>query len=268
MLTTDAVKLFITAKQSGNRSVHTLKWYRIILTQYAAMFPQLPKSPEALEKFIASCHGGDERKHGYYRALKVFYRWLKKRKIMRKNPLDDGIDTPQLRHKERPFLMPAKLNQLLNYPHPPEIKAALLFMADTGARLSEVHNLTVDNLSDLGDSWEATINGKTGERIVPISYESYHAMIVTLPYKYSVDWLCRAISEAFKNAGVRGTGHTLRHTFGTLWEGDESVLQHIMGHATITTTQIYRHSRMKFIHEQHAKYSPLRCVLNRTNPML
>jgi integrase/recombinase XerD len=266
MQTVDAVSKFINTCVSRNLSLRTIKWYREILFAFANKYPELPSDPELIESFIASVKVGDERRHGYYRSLRAFYHFLNKR-LGINDPME-CIEAPRRKPKIPRILMPQELNILLSYPHQPQIKTALMFLIDTGCRIGELHSLTLNCLQEIPWGHMAMVNGKTGQRMVPISYEVYHALMVNLPYSYSSWWLGRLISRAFKKASLRGSALTLRHTFGTLWEGDELVLQNIMGHASLNTTKRYRHLRLKTITEQHNKFSPLQMVFTSSKNML
>jgi integrase len=107
-----------------------------------------------------------------------------------------------------------------------------------------------------------------GMRIVPISYETYHALMINLPFVWSKDWLARLISENCKQAGVKAGALVFRHTFGSLWSGDEIILQQIMGHTTLTTTKRYRHLRTQVLVKQHNEFTPLKMVLGSSKSML
>lgn len=264
-MTTVAVNMFLQSRRSKGLSPQTIRWYRGILLLFAQKFPRLPDSPSDIEQFLLECQGGDERRHGYYRALMCFYHFLHKRGFT--SFIMEYIEPPRRSHKEPHWLMPDELNRLLSYPHPPTIKTALLFLIDTGARLGELSSLNLDNIKETPWGYIAGIRGKTGMRYVPINYETYHALMVNAPFGYKKHRLGRLISMAFKDAEVKGSAITLRHTFGTLWEGDELVLQAIMGHTHLSTTKIYRHLRMKILSEQHRLYSPLKMVLSSSKEM-
>lgn len=244
----------------------TIKWYSVILCKFANRYPKLPTRPELIEDFIIDTQAGDERKHGYFRTLRCFYRFLHKRfQIL--NPMD-CIEPPRRKRKNPRILSPDELDQLLCFPHPPEIKAALLFLCDTGTRLGELANLKEMNIQEMPWGYIAKLNGKTGERPVPLSVETYHALVQNLPFGYSKDYLGRKIAQAFKDAHIKGTAHTLRHTFATLWEGDELALQNILGHTSLSTTKIYRHLRSEILSSQHRQFSPLKMVFARSKSML
>lgn len=266
MNTLEAINLFINSRRSKGLSPQTIRWYRGILLFFAQRYPTLPESPEDIEAFLVSCKTGDERRHGYYRTLRCLYRFLHRR-LNTPNPVE-VVDPPRRLPKQPKALMPDDVNKLLNYPHPPQIKAAILFLIDTGARVGELAGLDIDDLEETPWGLVATIKGKTGVRMVPISYETYHALMVNLPFRYKAHWMGTLISRAFNNAGVEGSAHKLRHTFGTLWQGDELVLQQIMGHAHLSTTRLYRHLRTQVLSEQHHQYSPLRMVLASSKSML
>lgn len=265
MKTEQAINLFLKSRQAKGLSPQTLRWYRGLLGAFARQQSKLPKTPEPIESFIGSYTAGDECRHGYYRALRALYRFLHKRYGM-PNPVDK-IEAPKRTRKTPLVLMPDQLDQLLRFPHPATIKIALLFLADTGCRIGELSSLRPEDLSQTPWGYLAKVRGKTGERLVPVSLEVYHGLLRQLPFTYTSYRLRRLVSQAFRNAHVPGSAHTLRHTFGTLWQGDELVLQAIMGHAYLSTTFLYRHLRTQTLSEQHNKYSPLRMVLYSSKEM-
>ena len=64
-----------------------------------------------------------------------------------------------------------------------------------------------------------------------------------------------------KAVGLQGKKlgpHTLRHTFATLWSGEELVLQSLMGHSSLEMTKRYRQLRAEHVAVQHALHSPLK----------
>lgn len=260
-----AVYFFLKNRKDKRLSSDTIRWYRGILREYARTYPVLPDSAIQIDTFIANQVAGDERVHGYWRALRAFYRFLNRRyKIP--NPVELTEPPKRIRKEPRPLTLD-ELAQLLMFPHKDKIKAALYFLADTGCRVGELVNLHPTDLSETPWGYVARVTGKTGARIVPVSADTYYALLKNLPLGYSKYRLRRLISYAFRDAKVKGTAHTLRHTFGTLWEGDELVLQRIMGHSSLATTQIYRKQRMERLQRQHQRYSPLKKVKGLSLPL-
>ncbi len=266
MNTQEGVQLFLKARQAKNLSPQTIRWYASILNSFASMFPTLPDTPEAIEDFLSQCDAGDERAHGYFRALRALYRFLKKRYGVRN--VVELVDAPKRRKKLPRPLTPQRLNDLLAFPHKRDIKAALLFLSDTGARVGECYRVTEDDFTETSWGHFVEIDGKTGKRIVPISPEVYHAMMEVIPFKHTLYRFRRLISLAFKDARIKGSGVTLRHTFCTLWDGDEMVLQRLVGHSHFTTTEGYRALRMRKLAEQHHQFSPLFMILHSSKDML
>jgi integrase len=262
MTTLKYIDLFIASRRARGLSLLTIKWYRQILVRFAIKYPKLPKRPEALELFISTCPGGDERHHGYFRALRAFYRFVNRRcKVT--NPVS-LIDPPKLIHKQPAVLDHRDLYRLLSSVKNPVILAAITFLIDTGARLGELHSLKPCDLYQTDGNYIARISGKTGERIVPISGGTFRLLQRYLPFPYSKHRLGRLISIAFKDAGIRGTAHTMRHTFATLWGGSDLVLQRIMGHSKMDTLKLYHHMRTDALCIEHNKYTPL-AFINTSN---
>ncbi len=256
--TFEALGVFIKSRQAKGLSPQTVQWYKVTLRPFAATFPVLPRKPAAVEEFLINCHAGDERRHGYYRALRVFYCFLERR--FKVTNIVKMVDAPKRQPKRPRPLTLDELDQLINFPHPQRIQAALVFMADCGARVGETSRLAPTDLSDTDAGAVARVTGKTGVRFVPISDTTYRLLLRNVPFHLSANRLCRLVSAAFREAHVKGTAHSLRHTFGTFWEGDEMILQYILGHASITTTQLYRQLRTKRMCEQHSEYSPIKMI--------
>lgn len=264
--TREWIDAFILSRQARGLSSRTTEWYLGILRKFAALFPVLPFDPSDIERFILGCKAGDERRHGYYRTLRCFYHYLERRYEF-PNPTS-RIDAPRRMKKEPPILMPDQLDQLLSYPHIARIKSYLMFLIDTGCRVGELASLEPQNIIETPWGYLAKLEGKTGQRYVPISHEVYTAVLPYLPIPFSPYRLRRKISAAFREAHIPGSSLTLRHTFASLWMGDELVLQRIMGHSNLSTTQLYRHLRTQRLSEQHSQYTPLKYIFARTKTML
>jgi integrase/recombinase XerD len=163
-------------------------------------------------------------------------------------------------------------------------RALLEFLYGSGARISEAVDLTADAL-DLEDK-SVLLRGKGGrQRRVPLgSYvkqalEAYQvrsrpvlaAARKSGPAPANVFLNARGgrlsrqsawniVSAAAARTGIRGVSpHTLRHSFAThLLEGgaDVRVVQELLGHASVTTTQIYTHVTIDRLREVYAESHP------------
>ena len=147
-------------------------------------------------------------------------------------------------------------------------RALLELLYATGARVSEVLALNVDDASELEPgAGVLTVTGKGNkQRLVPVgshAQDALQAYLVRVRPSFATGkshalflntrggalsrqsaWT--AIKQAAERAGVHKdiSPHTLRHSFAThLLEGgaDVRTVQELLGHASVTTTQIYTH---------------------------
>jgi integrase/recombinase XerD len=160
-------------------------------------------------------------------------------------------------------------------------KALLEFAYASGVRVSELTDLRVRNLH-LDDEL-AIVFGKGGkERLVPIGRRAIGALAVYLretrprldrgrgegrvflnargaPLTRMGVW--KILQQHVKAAGITKhvSPHTLRHSFAThLLEGgaDLVAVQEMLGHADISTTQIYTHVDRSYLAQEHRKFHP------------
>jgi len=161
-------------------------------------------------------------------------------------------------------------------------RAMLELLYATGLRVSELVNVGVLDLS-LADGVVRVVQGKGGkDRLVPLGDEAAHwieryqttsraallgqrvspALFVTgrgQPMTRQSFWLL--IKKYAIVAGIRAplSPHVLRHAFAThlLNHGaDLRVVQLLLGHADISTTQIYTHVASERLQQLHARHHP------------
>lgn len=159
--------------------------------------------------------------------------------------------------------------------------AILEMLFSTGLRVSELTGLKIDGVNLKQD--EFTVRGKGGKtRVVFLSERAKVRLkayldkrVDTSPYLFvshdrakrrreastplSPRSVQRLVERSALAAGVtkRITPHTLRHTFATdlLRNGaDIRAVQSMLGHASITTTQVYTHVTDKALREIHKKF--------------
>ncbi len=159
-------------------------------------------------------------------------------------------------------------------------RALLEFLYGTGARISEAVGLDIDDL-DLDDG-VALLHGKGGKsRLVPIGSKACQALAAYL-VRARAGLLTSAQPAVFVNArggrlsrqsawtilrtaaeraGVTAdvSPHTMRHSFAThLLDGgaDVRVVQELLGHASVTTTQVYTKVTVEHLREVYAIAHP------------
>lgn len=207
-------------------------------------------------------------------SLKNFHRFAVDEKIADQDPTA-GLEPPRLPLRLPKALTQGQVQQLLDAvvgdePVALRDRALLEFLYATGTRISEALALSVDDVWETGNQASDTIRvtGKgSKQRIVPVgsfarlALDAYltrsrpaliaHAKTFTPalfvgvrggPLRRQNAWLI--LQEAAKRADVGGlvSPHTLRHSFAThVLQGgaDIRVVQELLGHASVSTTQIY-----------------------------
>ncbi len=250
------------------RGSELLSVSRVDLEQYLA-YKSPQSKPRSIGRLIAS--------------LRRFYRYLLRENLVSADPTLQ-LDSPKLPRSLPKSLTEAEVEALLNQPDVEQVlglrdRAMLETLYATGLRVSELVGLKVTEVSLSEGVVRATGKGSK-TRLVPLGEEA-------------LDWITRYLKEArpkilhgqmadslfvtqrgdamtrqafwylikrhAKLAGITKTmsPHVLRHAFAThlLNHGaDLRVVQMLLGHADISTTQIYTHvarERLKSLHAQH-----------------
>ncbi|MCL2647456.1 MAG: site-specific tyrosine recombinase XerD [Phycisphaerales bacterium] len=223
-------------------------------------------------------------------SLKMFYRFAISRQYVANNPTD-LLETPHSWKKLPDVLGREQIAALLAVAGSEEInrlakrdKAIIELFYASGLRASELAELNLEDLHfDLG---VVRILGKgQKERIVPLGKHAIHAIndylntlrpelinVKTTRAKAAANkvFLTRSggpmtriilwqlVRKFARQAGIHAIHpHTLRHTFAThLLSGgaDLRVVQELLGHSNVVTTQIYTHvdaDRLKQVHRNH-----------------
>ena len=161
-------------------------------------------------------------------------------------------------------------------------RSLLEFLYGTGARISEAVGAAIDDL-ELDDPAAVTLHGKGGRtRIVPLGTYARIALDAYLirarpglvvkgkgtptvflnarggPLSRQSAWTI--LQVAAEKAGLRAVSpHTLRHSYAThLLDGgaDVRVVQELLGHASVTTTQVYTLVTVDRLREVYATAHP------------
>ena len=255
----EAKEEFLAAKRARGLTDATMQNYRLRLTRFGERFSVLPLSTRRIEEHLLTIVGPQNR-HGEFRVLRTFYRWLKARRKIGRNPIE-YLEPPVVPRTVARSLCREELQQLLRYEHRPVDGVFLWLLADTGLRIGEAVSIR--------DPWQfhsgvVVVKGKVGEREVPISNHVRDAVLPFLPWPWTTTEGAKgAVRKAFRRAGIRGkraSAQTLRHTFCRLWTGDESLLEGIMGWTSARMRKVYRPYDVERAKAQHRECSPARSV--------
>jgi len=215
---------------------------------------------------------------------KMFYKYMITEGKISRNPMS-SISSPKLQKHLPEVLHYKAVEKMLQVPNCNEKlgirdKAILELMYATGARVSEVASIKVSWVSlDYGF---IRCQGKgSKQRIVPIGTKAVNSVRKYLQdvrpllskgkdgetlflsrtgKKLRRENIWELVRKYAKCAGIKNVSpHTLRHSFAThLLEGgaDLRSVQEMLGHANISTTQIYTHVDRKYLKSVHQKFHP------------
>jgi integrase/recombinase XerD len=217
-------------------------------------------------------------------ALKLFYRYLQLENVVRDNPAE-LLGTQKLWQRIPQVMTPAQIDAMLAAPDRNKTcrlrdRALLELLYATGCRASELADLRLRDLKL--DAGHLTCRGKGDkQRIVPLGARAVEAVkkylseerpLLAAGRKPAPEhlllsrrglrmrreriWELVKIYAAEAGAHPDVSPHTLRHSFAThLIAGgaDLRIVQEMLGHSSIQTTQIYTHvdqSRLKTVHKK------------------
>jgi integrase/recombinase XerD len=275
-------------------STNTVESYRRDLDQAAAFFHgkgltnwQAVQSSRASEWLhaLATKHyrvGSVSRKLS---ALRSFARYLVAEKI-REDDFTAIVVGPKTTRRIPITLTPEELERLLAAPgggdaHALRDRALLELFYSSGLRVSELAALTLQNV-DLEHGFVRVFGKGSKERVVPVGGKAADALTTYIsagrthfvrsktgshvflnnhggPLSRVMLWML--VKKYAKRAGITKNvkPHGLRHSFAThLLAGgaDLRAIQEMLGHASISTTQIYTAVEAQRLIDQHAKFHP------------
>lgn len=218
-------------------------------------------------------------------AIHTYYRFLLGEGVVDEDP-SDRLETPRRWRTLPEVLSLPEVEAMLGSPDISEPLAwrdrALLELGyGAGLRVSELCGLEIGDLH-FPDGLVRVLGKGSKERLVPIGRQVIGAVSVYLnTTRPALDrgrtagrLLLNARGQPLSRVGAWGivkaharragitkrvTPHTLRHTFAThLLEGgaDLRAVQEMLGHADLSTTQIYTHVDREYLRQVHRKYHP------------
>lgn len=266
--------------------------YRTDLRQAAAQLTKTggielaAAGPEHLMRLLGTRLGEGQSARSVARlrsALKRFYAWLKRQEVIAQDP-STALAAPRLPRTLPGSLSEAEVERLLMAPDVGEPlglrdRAMLELLYATGLRVSELIDLSFGQINLVQGVVRVTGKGNK-ERLVPVGDEAIlwlgrylqtarPALLVRResPQVFVTERGKGMTRQAFwyvikRHAAQAGltrfpSPHTLRHAFAThlLNHGaDLRVLQMLLGHSDLSTTQIYTHvatARLKALHAKH-----------------
>lgn len=218
--------------------------------------------------------------------IKAFFRYLMLEEVVRTNPTE-LLEAPKLKRSLPVFLSVEEIDQLFaaidhSTPEGQRNRAMLETMYSCGLRVSELIGLKLSNLY-LDVDFVRVIGKGNKERLVPIGstaikqielYKDHVRSHINIkPGHEDILFLNRRgaqlsrvmvftiLRNLTEKSGIKKNihPHTLRHSFAThLVEAgaDLRAVQEMMGHKSITTTEIYTHLDRTFLRDTLAKYHP------------
>ncbi len=217
-------------------------------------------------------------------SLKGFYAYLKENQQIKENPAL-AYNAPRIARYHPDYLSPKEILGIIeaidvNSKTYYRDKAIIELLYGSGLRLSELINLKISDM-ELEAGFLRILGKGNKQRLVPVGEYTKQALNAYLEKerklnpgviqelvfvnrtgsKYSRVGLWKIIKKLVLHAGLtkKVTPHTFRHSFAThLLEGGASlrVVQEMLGHADITTTEIYTKIDRDYIIAEHKKYHP------------
>ena len=205
-------------------------------------------------------------------SLRGFFKWLCANEICQSNPALT-LEQPKLPQKLPKVMTIEEIETILKQNLTPEQKVIVELLYGCGLRVSELVNLEISNI-DINAKYLQCLGKGSKERIVPIGKKAIKAIKDFLPYrefiidKYNLTTkkllvlengreitrqdVYNFIKEQGEKIHKHISPHTLRHSFAThlLENGaDLRIVQELLGHSDVSTTQLYTHISKKRLKE-------------------
>ncbi len=271
-----AIDAFIDFLSHGRRlSTHTRSSYQRDLEALLVALPQIDWDRMAVHHVrgaLAKLHAQGEAPRTLARRLsawRTFFGWRIRHHGAALNPAA-GVRAPKLAKPLPKALSPDIASRLLDRtvdsPLEARDKAMFELLYSSGLRLAELLSLDLSDGRSIVRDAEITVTGKGAKtRTVPVGRQARDAIAAWLPLRAKlaraeVDALfvgargervhATVVQKRLKRwavqAGVQGAvhPHVLRHSFAThvlQSSGDLRAVQDMLGHASISTTQVYTH---------------------------
>jgi integrase/recombinase XerD len=272
---------FVTwAEKQGLRNWHNVEFKHLAdYLEYERNRPPLDRPDDTAARL------GSDSIYLQIAALRAFYRFCENEKILPVN-IAENLSLPRRWKRLPKDLTSAEIEQLLKrsaVARPREIcvDAVLELAYSCGLRLSELCHLRLEQLH-LEAGFITVIGKGNKERVVPAGKKAVDAMeryleagrpkllsrrspanvfLNSRGTAFGAVTLWSRIKQRARASGIprNVTPHMLRHSFAThlLENGaDLRVIQELLGHASISTTEVYTHVTRSHLREVHKKFHP------------
>lgn len=281
-ITDESTKDFLEYLKYERRvSVNTVDSYgeNLLLLKNYTNKDLISLKKEDIKDFLDNVEATARTKAHYLTVFNSFYKHLVFMDKIKSNPCD-GIKAPKLEKKLPTYLTNEEIAKLFNIrltkPVDYRNKAILEVMYATGARISEVINLELNQI-DFEECIIRVVGKGKKERIIPLDdvaiealdnyINNYRLFLIkneTRNYvflnkngeKISRQMIFKILKNLANKVGITKeiSPHTLRHSFASnlLNNGaDLRVIQELLGHENLETTEIYSHLQNKKIKDDY-----------------
>jgi integrase/recombinase XerC len=280
-------------RHERNASPHTISSYRIDLTQLAHYLDVRKVKLRAVDNvclrgFLAELHQKNLSKSSAARklaAIRSFFQFCLKKGWLEDNPAK-AVATPKTDQHVPGFLSEDEMEKFLELPKEDDLlgvrdKAILELFYASGIRLSELVGINLEDLSLEEKMLRVRGKGKK-ERLVPFGRKAAESVAAYLRLKRAIPKMSldekalflnyqgtrigarsveRMMAKYIRRTAIRRkvSPHSLRHSFAShlLSRGaDLRVIQELLGHESLATTQKYTHLDLKQLLDVYRKSHP------------
>ena len=254
--TIDAYRRDLSDFAQGIEDIKSIS--RMTINSYVRTLRERKLAPTSVIRKVASLRG--------------FFKWATSSGILDKNPAAT-LEQPKTPQRLPKVVSVKEIDEMLHNNLTPLEHVIMELLYSCGLRVSELVNLKINDI-DLSSKYVRCFGKGSKERIIPIGEQAKFVIKEFLPTR---DFLIKKFGLTTKNLLVKDNGkfvtrqdiysfihnqgklihknispHTLRHSFAThlLENGaDLRVVQELLGHSDVSTTQLYTHISKKRLKE-------------------
>ena len=254
--TIDAYRRDLSDFAQGIEDIKSIS--RMTINSYVRTLRERKLAPTSVIRKVASLRG--------------FFKWATSSGILDKNPAAT-LEQPKTPQRLPKVVSVKEIDEMLHNNLTPLEHVIMELLYSCGLRVSELVNLKINDI-DLSSKYVRCLGKGSKERIIPIGEQAKFVIKEFLPTR---DFLIKKFGLTTKNLLIKDNGHfvtrqdiysfihnqgklihknisphTLRHSFAThlLENGaDLRVVQELLGHSDVSTTQLYTHISKKRLKE-------------------